>query len=100
ESAGKVPEEQAFRILQTACLRLKDDNCVTEQIEKLVANYPKPAYWTDLINSLLRVSKSDNELLNILRLADGAQVMNDPSHYTEMAQLAMAQGLPGEGGAI
>jgi len=96
ESAGKVPEEQAFRILQTACLRLKDDNCVTEQIEKLVANYPKPAYWTDLINSLLRVSKSDNELLNILRLADGAQVMNDPSHYTEMAQLAMSQGLPGE----
>jgi len=96
EAAGKVPEEQAYRILQTACLRLKDDNCVTEQIEKLVANYPKPAYWTDLINSLLRVSKSDNELLNILRLADGAQVMNDPSHYTEMAQLAMAQGLPGE----
>ena len=96
EAAGKVPEEQAYRILQTACLRLKDDNCVTEQIEKLVANYPKPAYWTDLINSLLRISKSDNELLNILRLADGAQVMNDPSHYTEMAQLAMAQGLPGE----
>jgi len=96
EAAGKVPEEQAYRILQTACLRLKDDNCVTEQIEKLVENYPKPAYWTDLINSLLRVSKSDNELLNILRLADGAQVMNDPSHYTEMAQLSMAQGLPGE----
>jgi len=96
EGAGKIPEEQAYRILQTACLRLKDENCVTEQIEKLVANYPKPAYWTDLINSLLRVSKSDNELLNIMRLADGAGVMNEPSHYTEMAQLAMAQGLPGE----
>jgi len=100
EAAGKVPEEQAYRILQTACLRLKDDGCVTEQIEKLVAHYPKPSYWTDLINSLLRVSKSDNELLNILRLADGAQVMNEPSHYTEMAQLAMAQGLPGEAQSI
>ena len=100
ENTGKVPEEQAYRILQTACLRLKDDNCVTEQIEKLVANYPKPTYWSDLINSLLRVSKSDNELLNILRLADGAQVMNEPSHYTEMAQLAMAQGLPGEAQSI
>jgi tetratricopeptide (TPR) repeat protein len=100
EASGKVPEEQGYRILQTACLRLKDDNCVTEQIEKLVAHYPKPTYWTDLINSLLRVSKSDNELLNILRLADGAQVMNEPSHYTEMAQLAMAQGLPGEAQSI
>ena len=96
ESGSKVPEEQAYRILQTACLRLKDDNCVVEQIEKLVANYPKPAYWSDLINSLLRASRSDNELLNILRLADGAKAMKDPSHYTEMAQLAMAQGLPGE----
>jgi tetratricopeptide (TPR) repeat protein len=100
ESSGKVPEEQSYRILQTACLRLKDDNCVVEQIEKLVANYPKPAYWTDLINSLLRASRSDNELLNILRLADGAKVMNEPSHYTEMAQLAMAQGLPGEAQSI
>jgi len=100
ESSGKVPDEQSYRILQTACLRLKDDNCVVEQIEKLVANYPKPSYWTDLINSLLRASKSDSELLNILRLADGAQVMNDPSHYTEMAQLAMAQGLPGEAQSI
>ncbi len=39
-------------------------------------------------------------MLNILRLADGAQVMNEPSHYTEMAQLAMAQGLPGEAQSI
>lgn len=96
EAAGKVPEEQQYRILQTACLRLKDDACVVEQIEKLVAHYPKPTYWTDLTNALLRYSRNDKELLNILRLADGVDVMKDPSHFTEMAQLALAQGLPGE----
>jgi tetratricopeptide (TPR) repeat protein len=100
EAGSKPPEEQSYRILQTACLRLKDDACVVEQIEKLVAHYPKPAYWQDLINSLLRVSKSDNELLNILRLADGVGAMNEASYYTEMAQLAMAQGLPGEAQSI
>ena len=100
EAGSKPPDEQSYRILQTACLRLKDDACVVEQIEKLVAHYPKPAYWQDLINSLLRVSKSDNELLNILRLADGVGAMNEASYYTEMAQLAMAQGLPGEAQSI
>ena len=100
EAAGKVPDEQSYRILQTACLRLKDDACVVEQIEKLVKHHPKPVYWQDLINSLLRVSKSDTELLNILRLADGAKVMSEATYYTEMAQLAMAQGLPGEAQTI
>ncbi len=100
EAAGKVPEEQAYRILQTSCLRLKDDACVVEQIEKLVKAYPKPTYWTDLINALLRVSRNDRELINILRLADGVDVMKDPSQYTEMAQLAMGQGLPGEAQAM
>ena len=96
EASGKVPEEQHYRILQTACLRLKDDACVVEQIEKLVQHYPKPTYWTDLTNALLRVSRNDKELLNILRLADGVDVMKDPAMFTEMAQLSMAQGLPGE----
>src|SRR5689334_12087480 len=55
EDSGKVPEETLYRILQSACLNLKDNECVVQQIEKLVVHYPKPSYWTDLINSLLRV---------------------------------------------
>ncbi len=96
EDSGKTPDEPSYRILQSACLQLKDNDCVVEQIEKLVVHYPKPKYWTDLIDSLLRASKSDRELLNILRLADGANAMGDGSQYIEMAQLAMGQGLPGE----
>jgi len=68
EDSGKVPEETLYRILQSACLNLKDNECVVAQIEKLVVHYPKIGYWTDLINSLLRVSSNDKELLNVLRL--------------------------------
>jgi tetratricopeptide (TPR) repeat protein len=100
EDSGRVPEETLYRILQSACLNLKDNDCVVAQIEKLVIHYPKPSYWTDLINSLLRVSSNDKELLNVLRLADGVDVMKEGSQYTEMAQLALAQGLPGEAQAI
>jgi tetratricopeptide (TPR) repeat protein len=100
EDSGKVPEETLYRILQSACLNLKDNDCVVAQIEKLVVHYPKPSYWTDLINSLLRVSSNDKELLNVLRLSDGVDVMKDGSQFTEMAQLALGQGLPGEAQAI
>lgn len=100
ESDGKTPDETLYRILQSACINLKDNECVVAQIEKLVVHYPKPNYWVDLINSLLRVSSNDKDLLNVLRLADGVGVMNDGDQYTEMAQLALGQGLPGEAQAI
>jgi len=100
EDSGQKPEETLYRILQSACLNLKDNDCVVAQIEKLVINYPKPSYWIDLINSLLRVSSNDKELLNVLRLSDGVDVMKEASQYTEMAQLALGQGLPGEAQAI
>lgn len=96
EASGKKPDESAYRILQSACLGLKDNVCVNELIEKLVANYPKPEYYQNLIGSLLTVGKSDKELLNILRLADGMGIMNEASEYFEMADHATAQGLPGE----
>jgi tetratricopeptide (TPR) repeat protein len=48
----------------------------------------------------LRASKSDKELINILRLADGVGAMSEGPQYIEMAQLAMGQGLPGEAQAV
>jgi len=100
EAGGKTPDEPTYRILQSACLQLKDNECVVEQIEKLVTHYPKPKYWTDMIDALLRASKNDRELLNIMRLADGVDAMGDGSQYVEMAQLSLAQGLPGEAQAV
>jgi tetratricopeptide (TPR) repeat protein len=100
ETSGKTPDEPSYRILQSACLQLKDNDCVVEQIEKLVAHYPKPKYWLDMTDALLRTSKSDKELINILRLADGVGAMSEGPQYIEMAQLAMGQGLPGEAQAV
>jgi tetratricopeptide (TPR) repeat protein len=100
EESGKIPEESLYRILESACVHLKDNACIAEQIENLVQHYPKPDYWKDLTNSLLRVSTNDKEILNVLRLADGADALSEAAQFTEMAQLAMGQGLPGEAQAI
>jgi tetratricopeptide (TPR) repeat protein len=100
EVGGKAADEDTYRILESACVRLKDEPCVAEQIEKLVLHYPKPDYWADLTNSLLRGSTNDKELLNILRLADRAGALNGTPQYIELSQLAIASGLPGEAQSI
>jgi tetratricopeptide (TPR) repeat protein len=100
EAGSKPPEELTYRILQGACIKLKDNACVTDLLEKLVIHYPKPQYWQDLMSLLMAQTKNNNQLLNMWRLADGADVLQDPAEYLEMAQLAVGQGLPGESQAV
>jgi hypothetical protein len=96
EAKGKKPEEQSIRILQSACLNLDDTACVVQQSERLVSHYPKLEYWQQVIGGMLRESKSDKQLLNILRLAEGAESLTKADEYNELGRLAVDQGLPGE----
>ena len=100
EATSKPPEEVTYRILQGACVKLKDNPCIIELFEKLVAHYPKPEYWQDLMGLLMAQTKNNNQLLNLWRLADNVNIIADPSEFLEMAQLAIGQGLPGEAQAI
>jgi tetratricopeptide (TPR) repeat protein len=100
EAGSKPVEELTYRILQGACIKLKDNACVTDMLEKLVIHYPKPQYWQDLMSLLMAQTKNNNQLLNMWRLADGNNVLADPAEFLEMAQLAIGQGLPGEAQAV
>lgn len=96
ESAGAKPEELTYRILQGACIKTKDNPCIVDMLEKLVTHYPKPEYWQDLVALMLGQTKNNVQLLNIWRVADSNNVLADPAEFTEFAQLAISQGLPGE----
>jgi len=100
EATSKPPEELTYRILQGACIKLKDTPCVTDQLEKLVIHYPKQNYWQDLMSLLMAQTKNNNQLLNMWRLADANDAVQDPAEYLEFAQLAIGQGLPGEAQAV
>ena len=95
--SGQKPKEQSLQLLQSSCVKLNDDACVSQQFERLVTYYPKPEYWQNLVLTLLNSSGgSDRSLLQVFRLADEVNVLNKPSDYTEMAQLAIEAGSPGE----
>jgi hypothetical protein len=96
EAEGKPPGEQNVRIIHGACVQLKDQECITKQAEKLVRHYPKVEYWKELINSLMTPETTDNQMLNVMRLALHVDAMTHSDQFSEMATLAMNAGLPGE----
>ncbi len=97
---GQKPREGALQLLLSSCIKLDDTTCTTDALERLVDHYPKDEYWQNLMRSLFRAGGSDAVMLNIYRLAAEVNAMRRPEDYTEMAQLAIEQGLPGEAQSV
>lgn len=100
ERKGERPKENTMLTVLTACQKAQDNNCVTRLFEKLVVYYPKPEYWQNLLVSLTQSDLQDEQKINVMRLQQKVGVMKKPSEYTEMAQIALDQGLPGEAQAV
>jgi hypothetical protein len=94
---GQTPKEQYLQLINSACAKLEDADCITRTLERLVSYYPKPEYWQNLLYSLFQAKdQTDKSMLHLYRLAAEVDVLKRPQDYTEMAQLAIDQGSPGE----
>jgi tetratricopeptide (TPR) repeat protein len=102
--AGKRPKEQLLNLLQNACLKTDDSACLQRTYERLVTYYPKPQYWQNLMSAMYHTQDSgggsDQQQLQVYRLASAVGVLTKPSDYTEYAQLAIEAGAPGEAEAV
>lgn len=94
---GQTPKKQSLELILSSCIKLKDDECTTRALERLVKFYPSPEYWKNIMYTLFRApDRSDRVLLNTFRLAADVDALTRGEEYTEMAQLAIEQGTPGE----
>ncbi len=94
---GGTPKEQTLNLILSSCVKLEDSDCTSRALERMVAYYPKPEYWGNLVIVLFQApSQNDKTLLNTFRLANEVDVLKRPDDFTEMAQLAIEQGSPGE----
>ena len=100
DAKGQVPKENQLLLVQAACSRAGDNACVAKVFEKLVSNYPKPDYWSQLLTSLTKLDTDDIQKLNVMRLSTQVNVMKIPEEYKEMAQLALEDKLPGEAQSV
>jgi hypothetical protein len=100
EKGGQKPKEDTLLVVIASCKKANDNNCMTRMFEKLVVYYPKPEYWENLLAALVNTELTDVQKINVMRLQQKVGVMKRASEYTEMAQIALDEGLPGEAQAV
>ncbi len=93
--AGQTPTEDMLNMGRSSAVKLNDDPGINRWLELLVTYHPKPSYWDNLLASLYTPGLSDKALLQLYRLSSDVGVLKN-DEYPEMAQLALAQGSPGE----
>ena len=94
---GRTPKGEALQLILSACVKLNDQPCETRALERVVTYYPKPDYWYQLLFTLRQqTSGNDANTLQTYRLMFEVDVLKNPDDYTEMAQLALEAGSPGE----
>lgn len=95
---GGKPSTEALQLILSSCVKLEDSACQTKALERLVTYDPKPDYWYNLLFGLMKeTASSDANTLEVYRLMAEVDVLKSSDDFTEMAQLALQFGSPGEG---
>ncbi len=99
ESSGR-PKEQQLLLVLSACQKAGDNACVAKVYEKLVLNYPKPEYWSNLMDALRKSDLDDLQRINVMRLALHVNVLKRPDELKEFAQLALEEKLAADAKSV
>ncbi len=94
--AGEKPDEEILLLGESASQKLNDDAAESRWLELLAAYHPKPAYWQNLLQEMYTTKLTDKQLLQLYRLSADVGALKNGSEYTDMAQLALDAGSPGE----
>ncbi len=95
------PEEKYLEFQWEAYNHAGDPADASKVIDKLVTYYPKPDYWLNALQPLLKMNINDAHLqLDVYRLMNDVGVLKMPSDYAQMAELSFDAGYPGETVAV
>jgi tetratricopeptide (TPR) repeat protein len=96
-AAGKLPDEAELRMYAFSQQQVKDEAAYIKTLTELVKRFPSQAYWGDLLNRIPRQAAFNARYqLDVFRLMDATQNLEDAEDYADMAQAALKAGLPHE----
>lgn len=97
EKAQRNTSSDNLKLLALAYQQLKEWDNYAVALERLVALYPTPEFWTDLIYRVMKKPGfSDRLLLDYYRLQFLNGKLEDATDFVDMAELALLAGLPAE----
>jgi len=96
-AAGKLPDEAELRMYAFSQQQLKDEAAYFKTLTELVKRFPSQAYWGDLLNRIPRQTGFNPRYqLDVFRLMDATDNLEDAEDYADAAQAALKAGLPHE----
>ena len=99
EYSVNTPEIE-LRLMAYSQRMLKDDAGYNASLKMLLQRYPSKAYWAEVIPRVARQANFNIRFdLDLYRLLELTGNMEDPTEYTDMANLALKNGLPAEAAA-
>jgi len=99
ETAGQTPPDMALQLYSSACIKQDDDAWGLRALEKQARYAPKKETWPNLTLLMFRTGGEANTL-NVFRLSREMGGLYRGEEFTEMAQLALEKGLPGEAQSV
>lgn len=96
----KTPEIE-LRLMAYSQRMLKDDAGYNASLKMLLQRYPSKAYWAEVIPRVARQANFNVRFdLDLYRLLELTGNMEDSTEYTDMANLALKNGLPAEAARV
>ena len=98
EQAGRKPAEKSLSLIWSCAIKTKDEAAAARAVEKLILHYPKPDYWQNAMVGVLQGQNTADDRLKLMtyRLMAQVGILKQGPQFTEMAQIALDQGNPGE----
>lgn len=98
EQAGRKPSEKSLSLIWSCAIKIKDEAAAARAVEKLILHYPKPDYWQNAMVGVLQNQTAADDRLKLMtyRLMSQVGILKRGADFTEMAQIALDQGNPGE----
>lgn len=95
--AGKSPEQNWLNLKLYCQHELKDQEGMAVTREQLLRYFPSKDNWKAVLSNVYNQPNNDDRAtLNLFRLMLELDVLEKPSDYMEMAQMAIETGVPGE----
>ncbi|MFD0669192.1 hypothetical protein ACT80S_15835 [Ramlibacter sp. MAHUQ-53] len=95
--AVPAPSERELRVMAASYRQLKDDAGYYRALKQLVARFPTPDYWGDLLSRVRNLPDFNPRLeLDVYRLLEEVGGLDEADDIAYMAGLALKAGLPAQ----
>ena len=100
-TSGSHPSEAALKLLYSAAYKAGDNDAMRSALERLVADYNRPEYWSNLLQ-VAEGAKAlkDQQTLDVFRLSIATNSMKKPDDFMTAAEMALEFGSSAEAANI